>query len=990
MIKVYRYGLLPPTENATLVFEQMQKAHVYRNKLVEIERRRRAAQRELLSTLPSIAALEAAAKAADEELDAALAAVRRSRAATHKRSETPEMKARVKTARATRSDAKRNFRELRFRIHNDAALKQQREAIDERFAEERRDARSKCGVYWGCVDDQTEILTEFGWRTRTEFTGTERVATYNLQTNQLEWQRALGKTEAEYRGPMARVKNARLDMLLTPNHRLVVQQCTRRTGTVQTLIRTADEMPGKAGYIQIPQAAEGLEPDSYLDISPEMASVLGWIIAEGCFDQNSAGILLGQSHRVNGPYVDAIREDMTLAGVKFSEHRFKKNGEEDGMTTFRILAESGHHIRKIIPEKLLTPELVFRLTKESAARLMESLLFGDGHLGETSTGRLRWRWTQKNQQNVRLFQALALRLGHASQADDRGDGISIVSVRLQPYSTWQSQIGDILQWVDFEGTVWCPSTPNSTWVARRSGKLFVTGNSYLLAEAADDASRKLPLYDGATPNDPRFVSFRDASEQVGVQLQGGLASSDVFGSDTQIRIQKVDEGAWHRELTPKRCDRDRLSRTVLQLRVGSDASKKPIFAAWPMRMHRPLPPNSVIKTATVKRERIGPRDRWSLQITVDMSETKIVTLRPTIGGAVAIDIGWRLFSTEATKIEATETRSEAPTTSAEEISNDSSDEMLASDMSHALRVAAYGDENGNGGELRFDARLMSALKYADHLRGIRDASFAVALRQLAAFLKLAKETPAWLTGATANIAQWRSANRLAAVAKLWKSKAAAESDAVLKTAAYAAAYDDLEKWRYHDFHMWQWETSQRRKSILRRRDLFRCFAKDLALKYDTLILESFDLRVFAIRPPTDSDEVVNETARHHRQIAALSELRQTLINAFESRNRKVVIVSAVDTTRRCHVCGVVEAFDAVAILKPTCVNGHKFDQDERAWNNLLERWRNEQKSTGARGGGNDNDSKSSRESKWSRLKREKAMKTSARESAREAGGSLAE
>jgi hypothetical protein len=633
MIKVYRYGLLPPSENAALVHEQMRLAHVYRNKLVEIERRRRAAQREALSALPSIAELEAAAKAADTELDAALAVVRKERTSTHKRSETPEMKARVKVARAKRSDAKREFRELRFRIHNDASIKQQREAIDERFAEERRQARAANGLYWG---------------------------------------------------------------------------------------------------------------------------------------------------------------------------------------------------------------------------------------------------------------------------------------------------------------------------------------NYLIVEAADDASRKLPLYDGAIPNDPRFVSYRDASEQVGVQLQGGL--TNVFGCDTQLRIGAVDERAWDRQLETHRGVRDRLQRTTLKLRVGSNKDRTPIFAEWPMRMHRALPPNSVIKTAVVKRERIGPRDRWSLQLTVDMTATRIVAPAASIGGTVAIDIGWRLFSNR----NEVETRSAPPQAADEEIGSAKALEEL--------RVAAYGDESGNAGELRLDARLMSCLKYADHLRGIRDSAFITALRHFAEFLKFARDKPTWLAEATANIAQWRSPARLASVARLWKTKAAEAADDekhILKSAAYAAAYDDLEKWRYHDFHMWQWETSQRRKSILRRRDLFRCFAKNLALQYDTLVVEEFDLRVFAVRPPIDSSEATNETARHHRQIAALSELRQTLVNAFESRGRHVVKVPAHNTTRRCPTCGEIEVFDAARILAPTCKNGHTMDQDERAWINLLERWRDDD--------ARDGDSVAPRESKWSRLKREKSEKAAEKE-----------
>jgi DNA modification methylase len=32
--------------------------------------------------------------------------------------------------------------------------------------------------------------------------------------------------------------------------------------------------------------------------------------------------------------------------------------------------------------------------------------------------------------------------------------------------------------VEYDGVVWCPKTPNGTWVARRNGRPFITGNTF--------------------------------------------------------------------------------------------------------------------------------------------------------------------------------------------------------------------------------------------------------------------------------------------------------------------------------------------------------------------------------------------------------------------------------------------------------------------------------------------------------------------------------
>ena len=59
MTLVYKYGLpLGPTENANLVFDQISKAHKYRNKLVEIEIEKRTKIREFNSYDNDILLLE--------------------------------------------------------------------------------------------------------------------------------------------------------------------------------------------------------------------------------------------------------------------------------------------------------------------------------------------------------------------------------------------------------------------------------------------------------------------------------------------------------------------------------------------------------------------------------------------------------------------------------------------------------------------------------------------------------------------------------------------------------------------------------------------------------------------------------------------------------------------------------------------------------------------------------------------------------------------
>lgn len=144
--KVYRYGLLAPTENAGLVHEQMVLAHRYRNRLVEIERERRAKLRELDTCATQI--LSERVTVAKEALDDLVARVAREKA---RRRQVPgdDLRAQVKALRLELREMRRKLAEQRREVRLRPGHEEARDAINEEFLRSRRSARAECGVYWG-------------------------------------------------------------------------------------------------------------------------------------------------------------------------------------------------------------------------------------------------------------------------------------------------------------------------------------------------------------------------------------------------------------------------------------------------------------------------------------------------------------------------------------------------------------------------------------------------------------------------------------------------------------------------------------------------------------------------------------------------------------------------------------------------------------------------------------------------------------------------
>jgi transposase len=463
--------------------------------------------------------------------------------------------------------------------------------------------------------------------------------------------------------------------------------------------------------------------------------------------------------------------------------------------------------------------------------------------------------------------------------------------------------------------------------------------TYQRVEAAADASRKMPLFDGTEPNDPRFRRYEgDGSIAIHLQNDNAMDVADLFLANNWVWVEPVDAAAWLQE-TP-RGQRRRLSRTRLRIRLGANEKREAIMAEFPMIMHREIPAGGVISWAVVQVRKHGPREEWSVSFTVALPDGKGVPSGPSAAhgkGVVAIDLGWRLIP-----------------------------------GSKELRVASWYGEDGRTGELRLDPYVLRGIgEIPDGIRSVRDQNFNIARDGLSAWL-VGRNVPEWLTLATAHLSQWKSPGKLAKVARSWKGQRF-EGD---------SHYDALEAWRYRDQHLWAYEAGQRRSGLRNRREIYRRFGAELAKNYETVVFEDFDLRRLAKRPnPTETDKAENETARTNRFRASTSELRMVVLNAFSSRGGSSGKVNPVDSTHICRVCGSVEHFDAAAYITHTCSGcGEVWDQDENAARVLFERWR------GARVPGSAREDGTRKESKWVRIKREKAEREAAQTLACAEGG----
>jgi predicted RNA-binding Zn-ribbon protein involved in translation (DUF1610 family) len=398
--------------------------------------------------------------------------------------------------------------------------------------------------------------------------------------------------------------------------------------------------------------------------------------------------------------------------------------------------------------------------------------------------------------------------------------------------------------------------------AARQGSGLTAWGTYLIIDKAAEQQRNGKM-------DPRHRPY-NGEGRLAVQFQKGTTVDKLFGDDTRMQIAPKLGGS------PKR--------HMCKIRIASNG-RAPVWAEIEVFIHRPLPPDSRITWAWLQRVRRGRDYTYSLQITVESATFLSVS---TGRKRVAVDLGWRVADRGA----------------------------------NGLRVAYWQDSNGEHGELRLDAKLLSALDYPAQLSGIETKWFEQARSELAAWLA-ATPHPEEHAARTANLASWRSAMRLASYVWWWRLN---------RFAGDAAMYAQMNEWRVRRFwHYRDWALHQRDSAFAARKDLYRNFARHLLHDCRELALEDFDLRAFA-RKTDDTPSA----QRFWRMMGSPHELRLCLISAAKKAG---VLISKLDpamTTRRCHACGNELPWDQEREVAHTCaICGVTWDQDQNACINLL-------------------------------------------------------
>ncbi len=328
-------------------------------------------------------------------------------------------------------------------------------------------------MVFACVPEDTECLTVEGWKQHSELELDELIAAYDMEKKCIRYVPLQDVSKYQHDGPMLSVDRHSTQIMMTPDHRNVVMAPCYVNGKQvmkEVIVRGYELTPKMKIRVNAPVDYPEIE-----GIGEDLAELIGWVIAEGSYVSGNRALSI-QVHQNAGPKADRIDKLFEVLKIDVAKHEYSA-----GQISWYIPASfSKELIRKYCPDKKLTQFLV-SLPKNEAQRLFDGLIDGDGH--RRKDGRLTF--IQKDEETVDWFMILAMRLGYRPTKSRRPSGVFNVYLTKKEFVGLYDGKYHVKE-VPFSGVVWCPKTECGTWVARRNGTVFVTGNTFQMAQEGLD------------------------------------------------------------------------------------------------------------------------------------------------------------------------------------------------------------------------------------------------------------------------------------------------------------------------------------------------------------------------------------------------------------------------------------------------------------------------------------------------------------------------
>lgn len=334
-----------------------------------------------------------------------------------------------------------------------------------------------------CLTPDTEVLTEHGWRVYDQI-GESRVSCFDPETGTYCYEHPTRLVTRHYDGEMVRLQTKSLDLLATPDHRVLIQRYQRAPGRYghagySWTFVSADKVPQQV-RLPIGGAACGA---GIADYSDEEFRIAGWVLTDGGYHNRSESktLCIEQS------------EATTKLGLSIHDEMTRVLSAYEGVSVYDRVRDRGQKIRRwflgkslstrlapligemaLCVERRIPRQLLEQGSKAQLRALFQGLMEGDG---TSRNGDWSAFYPGRSKGFADDMQELACKLGMNTTA-------SLVHQKAWPFPQWHVRVASQRRYHElrrpksdsYSGLVWDITVPTGAFVIRRNGRVSVTGN----------------------------------------------------------------------------------------------------------------------------------------------------------------------------------------------------------------------------------------------------------------------------------------------------------------------------------------------------------------------------------------------------------------------------------------------------------------------------------------------------------------------------------
>ena len=325
-------------------------------------------------------------------------------------------------------------------------------------------------VGFQCVSEDTEILTIDGWKNYSEVKKGSIIKTFNLENQKIEDQEVTLVFKKQYEGLMFNLKNRIQDQLISPKHRVV----RRKFNSDKYVLEPIEKVMELKSSFVIPIAAENNYKKA--DIEDEKIKLMAWIISEGTIEKPGKHrccyrVSIYQSKKKHERNYYEIK--MLLDYFKFDYSESKHRSLGDDVISFRLNANSSRVIHQWFSTKEnvhFIPEFLFKLDLNQSRVFLETYIKADGFEN--------CKISVSRPDLLEDLQRIVVNCGYGFTVLKRKpNAIATKPIYVLRIIKHKETYIQKVRKVDYKGVIWCPHTKNETIIARRNGKVFITGNT---------------------------------------------------------------------------------------------------------------------------------------------------------------------------------------------------------------------------------------------------------------------------------------------------------------------------------------------------------------------------------------------------------------------------------------------------------------------------------------------------------------------------------